>query len=185
LAGARPITVTLVLAALAWGLAAGEASAYVIGGRPWPGKQVTYYSTGSRSGKAIVDRGARVWNRARVGVRFRRSSSSRADVIVSGTAGGCHGSAYMGYPGERASWLYVAPCPTRLMVLVTAHEFGHVLGLDHEMRTCAIMNFGVDTHTGTPSRCLRRPLSYWMRHPLTRDDIRGARALANQARAAG
>jgi hypothetical protein len=174
--------IALLLAALAWGFAAERAEAYVIGGNPWPGKRVTYNSTGPRSGKLLVDRAARVWNRARVGVRFKRSSSGRADVIVSGVTGACHGQAYMGYPGERASWLYVAPCPSRLMVLVMAHEFGHVLGLDHEMRRCALMNYGVDTGTGTPSRCRRHPLSYWMQHPLTADDIRGARALAARGR---
>ena len=174
---------TILLAGGAGGLAAQQADAYVIGGQPWPGKRVTYNSTGSARANAIVDRAARIWNRARVGIRLSRASSSKADVLVSGASGVCHGEANVGYPGERSSWLYVAPCPRRLMVLVLAHEFGHVLGLDHEMRRCAIMNFGVDVRTGTPSRCRRHPLSYWIRHPLTSDDIRGARALAARGRA--
>jgi hypothetical protein len=56
------------------------------------------------------------------------------------------------------------------------HEFGHVLGLDHENRRCARMNPEFD-NTGTPSSCEEHPLSYWLAHPLTRDDVRGLRAI--------
>jgi hypothetical protein len=172
----RLLAVTGLFAALLCTFTAQQAGAYRIAGKPWPGKRVSYYSFGSHHSKQLVDRAARIWNRANVGVHFVRSPSTNAKVMVSGVAGNCHGEASIGYPGERTSWLYVAPCPKDLMVLVLAHEFGHVLGLGHEPVRCARMNIGVNPITGTPSRCRRRPLSYWLKHPLTRDDIRGARA---------
>jgi len=52
-----------------------------------------------------------------------------------------------------------------------------VLGLGHERRTCALMNPSADLASGTPSRCERRPLSFWVSRPLRADDIAGARSL--------
>jgi hypothetical protein len=31
--------------------------------------------------------------------------------------------------------------------------------------------------SGTPGRCRGRPISWWLAHPLTTDDVRGLRAL--------
>ncbi len=166
------------LAAAIWGAAAPGASAYRIVGQPWPGRTLSYYSTGGARADAIVDRAARVWNRARVGVRFVRSPTSAAEVLVSGNWTHCRGNAITGYPGPQLSWLHVGSCPSGLMVLITAHEFGHVLGLGHEPRRCALMNPGNISATGAPTRCRPHSLAYWLRHPLQPDDIRGARALA-------
>jgi hypothetical protein len=171
------------LCAVLLGLAAAPASAYWIAGKPWPHRVVTYSSVGSRQTEATVDRAARIWNRARVGYRFVRRPAGRSDVLISGYGGHCNGQAYIGYPGARAaSWLYVAPCPGRLMTLVVAHEFGHVLGLGHEWRWCSLMNQGVSP-TGTPRLCQPHSLAYWIRHPLLRDDVNGARTLARMRRA--
>jgi hypothetical protein len=171
------VTITFLAAAI-WGVAAPQAGAYRIVGKPWPGKTVSYYSTGGPRANALVDRAARVWNRAGVGIHLKRSPASGAQVVVSGTPGRCRGRATMGYPGAQMSWLYIGPCPSGLMVLVLAHEFGHVLGLGHEPRRCALMNPGVNAFNGTPSRCPRHSLAYWLKRPLLPDDSRGARALA-------
>jgi hypothetical protein len=67
-------------------------------------------------------------------------------------------------------------CSKSLVTLTAVHEFGHVLGLDHENRACARMNPSFDD-TGTPTHCKERSLAYWLKHPLTSDDLRGLRAL--------
>jgi hypothetical protein len=61
------------------------------------------------------------------------------------------------------------------LTLIAAHELGHVLGLDHEHRSCALMNPVL--LDGTPNRCERvAPWTYWCRvfEPL---DLRRAARL--------
>ena len=61
------------------------------------------------------------------------------------------------------------------MALVVTHEFGHVLGLDHEDRTCATMNtYLVDNH---PEQCPAAPPGMWVCRLLRADDVRGAVSL--------
>ncbi len=81
-----------------------------------------------------------------------------ADVVVGTTGPGCGGIAVLG--GHQAR-VWLGRCNARLARLVAAHEFGHVLGFGHERRRCALMNVAFD-QTGTPTRCTRRPLSYWL-----------------------
>jgi hypothetical protein len=170
------LALALALSVLACALPAG-ASAYEIAGRPWPSGDIRYYIEDSELSKP-VKRAAKVWNARKLGVRFVSVPEDEAKVYVRIGQRNCGGAARVGYPGRRGLSLMEInlDCGTGVATLTSVHEFGHVLGLGHEDDVCARMNptFGSG---GTPGRCSRRSLSYWLDHPLTKDDVRGARAL--------
>lgn len=154
--------------------AAGDA--YVVGGRAWPTGAVTYY-TAAGGYEGAVNRAARIINRAGVGVRLRRTSQASADVIVTYGGSPCEGRALVGFQRWRDDVVSLgAGCSRGLVTLTAVHEFGHVLGLDHESRRCARMNPTFDS-TGTPTRCRHHSIRYWLAHPLVSDDLRGLRAI--------
>ena len=173
-----PLRVKLLLAlvvAFAF-VPAASASAYDVAGRPWPG-DIRYHIEDSALSKP-VKRAAKIWNARELGVHFVSSSAENAQVFVRIGQRNCGGAARVGYPGRRGfSRVEInRDCGTGVATLTAVHEFGHVLGLGHENSVCARMNptFGSG---GTPGRCQRRPLAYWLDHPLTKDDVRGAREL--------
>ena len=164
-----------VLGLLAVGTA--DASAYDIAGRAWPAGEIRYHVPDGPL-KKPAKRAARVWNARNLSVRFVSAPEDSARVFVSQGQRNCGGAARVGYPGRRGiSVVQIhAGCGSGIATLTAVHEFGHVLGLGHEDDVCARMNptFGSG---GTPGRCERRSLSYWLDRPLTKDDVRGAREL--------
>jgi len=167
------------LAVLGALLLAAPANAYDEAGRPWPGPRIVYFVDAREQAKE-VEAGARQWNKLRLGVRFSRTMSpSKAQVRIRYGSRGCGGAAIVGYPGRRfqSEVRLGRGCGDSLTFLTVVHELGHVLGLGHERRRCARMNASADYGTGTPDRCGRRPLSYWLANPLLGDDVAGARAL--------
>jgi hypothetical protein len=153
------------------------ADAYVLKGTPWAAQTITYHVS-SKGYSKPVDRAARAWNHAHIGIQLRKGTAATADVTVSYGGRACEGEAVVGMarrgPG---SWVKLGSgCNKRVVSLQATHEFGHVLGLEHETDRCARMNTTLD-RSGTPNRCHEHAIGYWLKHPLSRDDIRGARAI--------
>jgi hypothetical protein len=161
------------------GLAGGaaDAAAYDIAGRAWPQGEIRYHVLDDDL-KKPVKRAAKVWNARKLGVTLVSVSEEDARVLIRHGQRSCGGAAFVGYPGRRGISLVeiASGCDAGMTMLTAVHEFGHVLGLGHETVQCARMNptFG---RGGTPGRCKRRSLDYWIEHPLTKDDVRGARAI--------
>lgn len=155
-------------------LLAAPAQAYKLGGASWPTRTITYYDGGPD--KTAVRTAVRAWNTSGVNLRFKPVSRSRAQVVIRRLRGdkvclGGHlGFAQLGYaPGRQAS-MELRKCNDSLVAATAAtHEFGHILGLDHEDRRCSLMN-GFQMWGGC-----KQPPDYSARcDVLTPDDVRGA-----------
>ena len=170
------VVFAVVLSLAVLGGLAPAASAYERAGRAWPGGRITYF-TAAEGYRSPVDRAARIWTRAGVGVKFVRTSRRNAQVVIGYGGRRCEGAAFAGYIGRRQSPVRLgAGCGRSLITLTAVHELGHVLGLGHEDDECARMNPAYDG-SGTPIHCVRRTLDYWLDHPLVSDDLQGARRI--------
>ena len=173
-----------------------SAHAYRVVGPRWPGQTITYANQ-APGYSGPVRRAVRAWNRARIGIRFRRAPAATARVVFRysrrgrgfGPTGceGIAGGSVAGWPGPffRSTVVQVTrSCrSTVIRNLTAAHELGHVLGLGHENRRCALMNSTGGARTGIGSKCGTRPatIRHLRRRLLARDDVRGARAMYRRA----
>jgi len=167
----------LIAIGLAAGILAAPASAYHLEGGRWATHVITYY-TEVPAYAWSVDTAAYAWNTSGVNVRLVKTSKQYAKVLVgirwykhAGDArvqrvGGTFVSAQVGIQTGHDRYE---------MALIIAHEFGHVLGLDHETSVCATMNPSVgNDHT---TLCPAPPGGMWTCRLVQYDDARGAVAL--------
>lgn len=174
-------SLALVAGAVALGLAAAPGSAYRIEGRPWPKGVVPYHSFAGGhawSLKQAVD----AWNQSGARVRLVPVSPGQARLFIrEARSGSCtHAKATVGHTSGATVWVWPtarsdAMCNRFTAARALAHELGHVLGLAHESRTCALMNPS-GSHQAT-SQCGASEPWEWRCRLVERDDVGGAVAL--------
>jgi Matrixin len=143
---------------------------------------IRYYNAATDQNWA-VRRAVNAWNSSGAGVRFVAVPASKAQLRIEHfprVPCTINAEATVGY--TRAPRVYVFRrderslyCNSYSAALAVAHELGHVLGLEHEQRGCALMN-PVYTLQG-PSLCPKGKDWQWRCRLLTPDDVAGAVAL--------
>ena len=159
-------------------VAAPAAQAYVIEGKPWPGGTIRYYNAAADQAWPVA-RAVYVWNHSGARVRFVPSSLASAQLVIKHFSHNrCvgHARATVGY--VRRAFVELpridessAICNSYASAHAVAHELGHVLGLGHEERGCALMN-GVGTWRGA-QHCRQEAVWTWRCGLLEPDDVNG------------
>lgn len=159
-----------------------NARGYNVSGRPWPGGVVRYYNAAPDQAWA-VQRAVDAWNSSGAALRFVAVPASQAQLRIEHFPRircTINAEATVGY--ARAARVYIFRRDDRSLycnaygaATALAHEFGHVLGLDHQQRGCALMN-PVYTLQG-PALCPKAKDWQWRCRLLTSDDVAGAVAL--------
>jgi hypothetical protein len=158
------------------------ADGYVADGRPWPGGVIRYYNAATDQAWA-VQRAVNAWNASGARVKFVAVPAGQAQVRIEHfprVACTINAEATIGYGPNARVWVFRRDegspyCNSYVATRMIAHELGHVLGLAHETRGCALMN--PETTLQGPTLCRKAELWQWRCKLLTADDVAGAVAL--------
>jgi len=167
----------LALALLCALVFAPSAGAYQLSEDKFPSSTITYYSgTGSLYSKE-VSAAAAAWNKSGVNVRWVKATKSKAAIAITvnagiftaGQAGQTDGKGDILLRPDIKQYAATATTARGLATQVIVHEMGHIMGLDHETKVCAIMQ------PATGLGCKSAPVAWQYRcRLLERDDLRGA-----------
>jgi hypothetical protein len=159
---------------MALALPCARADAFRVEGSRWAVRTIPYY-TETPAYAWSVDAAAYAWNTSGARIQFVKTSRANAKVLVGIRWYRHAGDARMHTFGDsivRAEVGIQTGHDRYEMALIVAHEFGHVLGLDHESGVCATMNPSVGN--GHTTRCPAPPAGSWTCRLLQPDDVRGA-----------
>ena len=154
----------------------------MVKGKPWPGGTIRYYNAAADQAWPVA-RAVYVWNHSGARIRFVPSSRASAQLVIKHFSHNrCvgHARATVGYVRQATVELPRIDessqlCNSYSSAHAVAHELGHVLGLGHEERGCALMN-GRGTWSGA-QHCRQEAVWTWRCGLLEPDDINGVVAL--------
>jgi hypothetical protein len=175
----RRLLPCLLVSAYLGALLPGDGLAWKTTGNRWQGTTISYY-VADRSLAWPTEWASYVWSSSGANVRLVRvKAAAAAQVVVEpeSTSTGSHeaGVATLTTYGHSIAHARVGlrrGLDPYQLALVATHEFGHVLGLNHEDRACSVMNSWIlQDH---PEKCAQPPAGSWWCRLLTPDDVKGA-----------
>jgi hypothetical protein len=144
---------------------------------------ITYFNAAPEHEWA-VEQSVRAWNESGANVEFTSAPRDEAEMVIEAETQGLNGHTSATHrgdgrprPGDAQVSLPIASNTAARdqrfsVALISAHELGHVLGLDHEDTGCATMNSKITA--SAPVRCEQPPAGQWRCGLLEEDDVRGA-----------
>ena len=172
----------MVLAAVIAAAVPSGSQAYRFHAYKWPGGIIRYYNAAPDQAWA-VSRAVSAWNGSGAKIRFVAVPRAEAQLVIEERTDKIYcaeGRASVGY--VRGAHVVIFPahgithaCNRFWAAHVMAHELGHVLGLLHEDRYCALMNSKGSLRGG--AACAPEPVWDWRCRLLEPDDEAGAVAI--------
>ena len=162
-------------------LVAPTAEAYQRLSYRWPSKTILYYDGTGKAYSKNVAAAAAAWNKSGQKARWKKTSKSRARVQIR-VSKNIPSAGLATYYGGQRGLIQIQPGMKGLRdskaegdwiaTTIMTHEMGHIMGLDHETKKCAVMQPAIGIGCPNP----KDPWQYRCR-VLEPDDVRGGVAL--------